>query len=220
MDPEIPTPTSPNPQASSAAATPPPAAPGDAAGAQSADWEKRYQGMRQVLTARDAKIQELEAQGQSSATLIDQLQSQLNAAKAEYDAKALGLSQQLTTLTGERDTALQTNGSLNAYKVKMEALKDFPALLPLADSIPDIPDPAVMKQHLELMAKGVDQIANQRAQQLTAGMVPGPTAPAQTSQYAFTKIDDWQVALNNAAGTDEFVKIATAFKVWAGKQQP
>jgi hypothetical protein len=186
---------------------------------ETVNWENRYKGVMTVLNQRNAEIERLKAEAQTTVGSVETLNGRINTLQAEYDAKVAALTEQLQTLTGERDNALKDKTVLDAYKVKMEALKGHPDLLPLADTIPDIPDPEVMKQHLDMLAKGVSAITTQKAQQLTAGMTPGATTPnTNQQQYAYSTLADWQQALNGAAGTDEFTKLASAFKQWEGKQ--
>jgi hypothetical protein len=186
---------------------------------QSIDWKARFDGANRVLALRDKKIADMEAQLAASGQSVEDLQGQLNSQTVALQAKVDALTEQIKTVTGERDEALSTNSALSAYQVKMEALKEFPELLPLADTIPDIPDAETMKQHLQMLAKGVNDITSQKAKQLTAGMTPGAQTPANgQQQYAYSTLDDWQVALNTAAGGDEFAKLSGAFKQWMSKQ--
>jgi len=182
------------------------------------DWEGRYKGVMQVLSARDKKIQELEASFNQSAASVEELTRQLQTATADGDARVQALTEQLQTLTGERDEAAKELATARADLVKYEALKEYPDLLPLADSIPAIPDPEVMKKHLETMAKGIEAITSKKAETLTAGMTPGATAPAQQAEYAYSTLEEWQAALNSAAGEGEFHKIGAAFRKWADRQ--
>jgi uncharacterized small protein (DUF1192 family) len=211
----------PNVENQQAGSADPGQAPGaDASGqSETVNWENRYKGVMAVLNQRNAEIERLKAEGLTSGTAIETLNTRIGTLQAEMDSKVAALTEQLKTITGERDQALTNNTGLNAYKVKMEALKEFPDLLPLASTIPDIPDAEMMKQHLQLLAKGVGDITSQKAKQLTAGMTPGAQTPASgQQQFAYSTLDDWQKALNGAAGGDEFSKLSGAFKQWLGKQ--
>lgn len=182
------------------------------------NWEARYKGVVALLNQRNTEIEKLRAEAAASATSVEDLTRQTEALRAEYDTKIAALTEQIGAVMGERDHALKTQEELTAYKVKMEALKQFPDLLPLADTIPDIPDANVMAQHLELLNKGVAEITTQKAETLTAGMTPGATTPAQQPKYAYSTLDDWQAAMNKAAGSDQFAEVAAAFRKWEGQQ--
>ena len=211
--------TDPQPvQAASPEGTSPPSGTESAGQSAVVDWEGRYKGVMQVLSARDKKIQDLEAQVNQSAASVEELTRQLQTATADGDARVQALTEQLQTLTGERDEAAKELATARADLVKYEALKEYPDLLPLADSIPAIPDPEVMKKHLETMAKGIEAITSKKAETLTAGMTPGATAPAQQAEYAYSTLEEWQAALNSAAGEGEFHKIGAAFRKWADRQ--
>jgi DNA repair exonuclease SbcCD ATPase subunit len=184
----------------------------------SVDWEARYKGVMTVLNQKQAELDQAKADAGTAAATVEQLQRDTEALRAEYDTKIAALGEQLSTLTGERDGALKTQEELTAYKTKMEALKGYPDLLPLADTIPDIPDAEVMAQHLELLQKGVAEITTKKAETLTAGMTPGATTPAQQPKYAYSTLDDWQAAMNKAAGSDQSAEVAAAFKKWEGQQ--
>ena len=211
-----------NPQqvdaASPEAETSPPTGTESAGQSPVVDWEGRYKGVMQVLSARDKKIQELEASFNQSAASVEELTRQLQTASADGDARVQALTEQLQTLTGERDEVAKELATARADLVKYEALKEYPDLLPLADTIPAIPDPEVMKKHLETMAKGIGEITNAKAKQLTAGMTPGATTPANQPTYAYTSLAEWQTALNKAAGSDEWQEVAAAFRQWESKQ--
>jgi len=172
----------------------------------------------QVLSARDKRIQELEAEFNQSAASVEELTRQLQAATAEGDARVQALGEQLQSLTGERDGAAKELEAARADLVKFNALKEFPDLLPLADTIPAIPDPEVMKKHLETMAQGIEAITSQKAQVLTAGMTPGSTTPAHQTKYAYSTLEEWQDALNKAAGSEAFLEIGAAFRKWEAGQ--
>ena len=137
---------------------------------------------------------------------VEELNRQLNAGQAEGDARVTALTEQVTSLTGERDTASTELATAQAELHKFRALQDFPELLPLADSIPNLPDAEMMKKHLETMKKGVELITTAKAEQLTAGMTPGPTTPANQVEYAYSNLSEWQAALNGAAGTAELIE--------------
>ncbi len=201
-------------------ATPPASAPDSGAPGQSPtpDWEGRYNGAMRVLSQRDKQIEDLQAKLDAASGSVGDLTQQLETAQAGAAAKEQSLGEQLVTLTTERDTAQKELTTARAELLKFNALKEHPELLPLADAIPALPDEQAMADYLKMMADGVTEIATQKAQQLTAGMTPGPSAPANQAAYNFASLGEWQTALNQAAGTDEFGKVAQAFRQWEAKQ--
>jgi len=60
-------------------------------------------------------------------------------------------------------------------------------------------------------------VATQKAERLTAGMVPGPTAPAKES-HAYSTQKEWDAALMKAAGSGEWDKVSADYERWLGKQ--
>jgi seryl-tRNA synthetase len=171
-----------------------------------------------VLTQRDKHIRELQEKLDAASASVGELTTQVETVTGNAAAKEQSLGEQLTALTTERDEAQKQLTVAQADLLKFQALKDHPELLPLADAIPALPDEEAMKEYLQMMAKGVTDIATQKAQQLTAGMTPGPTAPDNQPTYACASLDEWQIALNNAAGEPEFAEIAAAFRQWEAKQ--
>ena len=204
-----------NPAGSTPASTPDSGAPGQS---PTTDWEGRYNGAMRVLSQRDKQIEDLQAQLDAASGSVGDLTQQLETAQAGAAAKEQSLAEQLTTVTPERDEANQELTTARAELLKFNALKEHPELLPLADAIPALPDEQAMADYLKMMADGVTEIATQKAEQLTAGMTPGPVAPANQPAYNFASLGEWQTALNQAAGTDEFAKIAQAFRQWEAKQ--
>ena len=185
---------------------------------QDGNWETRYNGAMRVLRERDKAIQDLQAKFDEASASIGELNRQLESLHGSSAAKEQSLGEQLTALTTERDEAQKQLTVAQADLLKFNALKDYPDLLPLADAIPALPDEEAMKEYLHMMAKGVTDLATQKAQQLTAGMTPGPTAPNNQPQYAYASLDDWQIALNKAAGEPEFPEVSAAFRQWMHKQ--
>ena len=182
------------------------------------NWETRYNGAMRVLTQRDKHIRELQEKLDAASASVGELTTQVETVTGNAAAKEQSLGEQLTALTTERDEAQKQLTVAQADLLKFQALKEYPELLPLADAIPALPDEEAMKEYLQMMAKGVTDIATQKAQQLTAGMTPGPTAPDNQPQYAYASLDEWQIALNKAAGEPEFAEIAAAFRQWEAKQ--
>ena len=200
------------------AATAPASTPEPTPGQSQPDWEGRYNGAMRVLSQRDKQIQELQEQIDAASGSVGELTTQLETTQAGAAAKEQSLGEQLTTLQTERDEANKELTTARAELLKFYALKEHPDLLPLADAIPALPEEEAMAEYLKMMADGVTEIATQKAQQLTAGMTPGATAPNDQPQYNFATLADWQTALNAAAGSDEFAKIAAAFRAWEAKQ--
>ena len=202
-------------QAGGAAVTP---APAPAAGApgQSADQllEARLSGLNRLVNQQAAQIKDLETQLGGANTTASTFEKQLGDSQAALGAKITGLTDQVTQLT-QAKTALEQAAATDKAKLsKYEALKKYPALLPIADTIPDIPDAATMEQHLKLLSEGVDRIAQDKASKLTMGLTPGPTTPAATTQYAYSSQAEWDNALMSAAGTDQMEKIGAAYEAW------
>lgn len=198
--------------------TAPVSSPGTSPEQSTENWETRYNGAMRVLRERDKAIQDLQAKFDEASASIGELNRQLESLQGNSAAKEQSLGEQLTALTTERDEAQKQLTVAQADLLKFNALKDYPDLLPLADAIPALPDQEAMKEYLHMMAKGVTDIATQKAQQLTAGMTPGPTAPNNQPQYAYASLDDWQIALNKAAGEPEFPEVSAAFRQWMHKQ--
>jgi hypothetical protein len=177
------------------------------------NWEARYNGAMRVLSARDQQLKDLQGKADASAATVQTLQAQLETLQAESAAKVNGLTTQLQTVTGEKDTLAKTATATQAQLAKYQALKEFPDLLPIADQIPDIPDAATLKEHLKLLQQGVDKVATAKAERLTAGMVPGPTTPAKET-FAYSTQAEWDSAMFKAAGTDQMEKVAAAYERW------
>ena len=55
---------------------------------------------------------------------------------------------------------------------------------------------------------------SQKAETLTAGMTPGATTPAHQVKNAYSTLEEWQAALNKAAGEENFAEVAAAFRKW------
>jgi hypothetical protein len=188
-------------------------------GQEELTWMQRYQGMTKVLAERDKEVSGLKQEKETLAATLKQVQDQATAAQAALDAEKLNLTQQIEALTGDKKTADQQLAEFNAYKVKMEALKAFPDLLPVADTIPSLTDPALMKQHLETLQQGVDAIAAQKAQRMTAGLTPGPASSSSPApKYAYTDAASWAAALKQAAGKPEFAELDKAYMAWFSSQ--
>jgi chromosome segregation ATPase len=188
--------------------------PGQSPDPQVVDWEGRYKGAMRVLNQKTQELTSLQEQLTGANNTVQSLQTQLQNGQAQWDATRQGLEQQVATITGERDQAQQTATELQAYQVKMQALAEFPELFPLADSIPNMDNPETMKEYLTGLQKNVDQVAEQKAQRLTAGLTPGATNPAQQTGYKYTTQEEWQNAMNQAAGGEEFQKISDAYLQW------
>ncbi len=216
MPPEVPS-NDQGQQAGGAGGSPTPA-PGAAAGqTEAGNWEARYNGAMRVLSARDQQLKDLQGKADASAATVQTLTDQLTAAQAELTARVNGLTAQLQTVTGEKDAAAKAAQTAQVQLLKYQALKAYPDLLPIADQIPDIPDANTMQEYLKMLQDGVDKVATQKAERLTAGMVPGPTAPAK-DQHAYSTQKEWDAALMKAAGTDDWEKVSAAYERWVNRQ--
>ncbi len=206
-------------QAGGAAVTP---APAPAAGTpgQSADQllEARLSGLNRLVNQQAARIADLETQLGGANTTATTFQQQLGDTQAALNAKITGLTDQLTQATQAKTALEQAAAADKAKLLKYEALKKYPDLLPIADTIPDIPDAATMEQHLKLLSAGVDQLAKTRAEKLTMGLTPGPTTPAATTQHAYSTQAEWDAALMRSAGAD-LEKVGAAYEVWLKSKQ-
>jgi len=194
----------------------PPASP-PAPSPPTTDWEGKYKGMITVLATKDKDLDKLKGEVGTLSDNLKELQDTTTAAQATADAAKVNADQQIAELTGkitEGDTKLETAA---AYRVKMEALKEYPDLIGLADTIPNITDEETMKSHLETLSKQVDLVAEQKAERKAAGFTPGPTTPTQGA-YPFDSFETWGEALKKAAGTKEFAKIDDAFGSWMHAQ--
>lgn len=199
-----------------APASPPvetPSAPGD----EELTYRMRYDGAMRILNQRDKRIRELEDELNTTRTMADELQKKLEDLGAGAAAKEHSLGEQLSTATGELNTTKQQLEAATSELIKFSALKNHPDLLPLADTIPALPDKETMEEYLKLMSQGVTEIATAKAKQLTAGVTPGPTAPSQP-KYNYSTLDEWQTALTEAAGADHFKEMGVAFQRWANSQ--
>lgn len=188
-------------------------APGDVT-----NWEERYKGASRVIAERDKQLQALKAQLDELQGQVGSTANQLQTITAEKDAHALTLQEQLDALTQEKTTLTAGLNDAQAKVMKFEALKSHPELLPLADAIPNLTDPEALSGYIQMIADGVTQIADQKVKQLTAGITPGAIAPNDQQNYGYTNLDEWQAALNRAAGTDEFTKLAKSFREWDSRQ--
>jgi hypothetical protein len=181
------------------------------------NWEARYNGAMRVLSLRDQQLKDLQGKADTAAASLQTLQDQLTTAQAELTAKVNGLTTQLQTVTGEKDTLAKTAQATQVQLAKYQALAEFPDLLPIAQQIPDIPDAATLKDYLTGLQKGIDDVATKKAERLTAGMVPGPTAPAK-EQHAYSTQQEWDAALMKAAGSGDWDKVSAAYERWLSKQ--
>ncbi len=189
-----------------------------APGAADSNWEERYKGAMRVVSERDKQVAALQQSVGSSSTQVGDLTAQLEALRAQQTQLEATHATALEGLTGERDAAQTALDTAQAEVMKFQALKEHPELLPLADAIPALTDEQALTDYIEMMAKGVTDIATQKAQTLVAGMTPGAIAPDQQNPYRYQNLDEWQTALNQAAGTEDFTKIAAAFRQWEGSQ--
>jgi hypothetical protein len=171
-----------------------------------------------VVSERDKQVAALQQSVGSSSTQVGDLTAQLEALRAQQTQLEATHATALEGLTGERDAAQTALDTAQAEVMKFQALKEHPELLPLADAIPALTDEQALTDYIEMMAKGVTDIATQKAQTLVAGMTPGAIAPDQQNPYRYQNLDEWQTALNQAAGTEDFTKIAAAFRQWEGSQ--
>jgi hypothetical protein len=181
------------------------------------DWEGRYKGAMRVLNQKTQELNGLQEQLTGANDTVQSLQQQVQNSQATWDASRQTLEQQVATLTGERDQGAQQLKELQAYQVKMQALAEYPDLFPLADTIPNIEDPDTMKSHLDALSKSVDQVAQQKAERLTAGLTPGNTAPNAQPKYSYSTPDEWQTAMNNAAGSEKFQELSDAYLRWVSQ---
>lgn len=192
---------------------------GVAAESQGPDWKARYIGMTKVLSERDKVIADLSAQLEQLNHQIAERDAAVTQTKTEFETQRAKWEESLNALRQEHENAQKQLSELSAYRLKMDTLKEFPDLLPLADTIPAMETADQMKQYLETLQKTLDSVAQEKAQRLTAGMVPGP-ASARTSPttYPYATIDAWSKALTEAAGTPEYAQIANAYKGWLKTQ--
>jgi len=181
------------------------------------DWEGKYKGMITVLANKDKDLGKLKGEVGTLTDNLKELQDNTTAAQAVADAAKVNADQQIAEVTGKLTVADQKLEEAAAYRVKMEALKEYPDLIGLADSIPNITDEETMKSHLETLARQVDLVAEQKAERKTAGLTPGPTT-LTTGAYPFETHEAWGEALKKAAGTDEYAKMDDAFGVWMHAQ--
>jgi chromosome segregation ATPase len=183
------------------------------------DWESRFKGLSRVLGQRDADLAMAKGQVATFEQTIKELNSQLSAAKGTYDANALRTQEEVKTWEqklAEKDKSL---ADLAAYRTKMEALKKFPDLLSLADTIPTMPDEATMTSHLEALQRVMDSAAEEKAKRLTAGMTPGPvTVIGHAPQgIGFTTVEQWTAALQEAQIANDWTRygeLDKAFQRW------
>jgi hypothetical protein len=182
------------------------------------NWEARYNGAMRVLSLRDQQLKDLQGKFDASSASLQTLQEQMTAAQADLTAKVNGLAEQVKAITGERDTAKQEAQTAQVQLAKYQALKDYPDLLPIAEQIPDIPDAASLKDYLKMLQDGVDKVATQKAERLTAGMVPGPGSAPAKEQYAYSTQAEWEAALFKASGTDKLEEVSAAYERWVSKR--
>jgi len=177
------------------------------------DWEAKYKGMVNVLATKDKKLSELEGEVGTLAGTVKKLRDDAIAIQAAADATKLNLEQQIATAADQMAAKDQELSTAAVYRVKMDALKEFPDLIGLADTIPNLTDPDTMKSHLETLSKHLDSLAEEKATRKAAGFTPGPTTPVQGA-YPYNSYKAWGEALKAAAGTDEFAKLDNAFAQW------
>ena len=183
------------------------------------NWKERYIGMTKVLSERDKQIAALQEQLESLSKALKEKDDLANQERAKWDATRLQWEEQLKQLQSAHEQAQAQLGQLSAYQRKMEALKNFPDLLPLAEAIPAMDDEESMRRYLETLQKTLDDAAAQKAQKLTAGMVPPPTTARTSPQvYPYATHEAWHQALMKAAGTPEFAELSSAYKRWAETQ--
>jgi DNA repair exonuclease SbcCD ATPase subunit len=172
------------------------------------DWKERYQGMTRVLTQRDKEVADAKSQLDTLSVTVKQLQDQLNGRSAELDVAKNGFQEQIKGKTTELEQAQKQLADLQAYKVKMDALKRFPDLLPVADTIPSLTSPDLMEQHLKTLQDGVDAIVARKAQQLSVGITPGPVSPVPVVPK---DIGQLKKAMDAAVGTKDHAAASQAY---------
>jgi hypothetical protein len=170
-----------------------------------------------TLSERDKALRKLEAELAQANQQIGELNTTTGAQAADFQTQIATLGEQVTALTGERDQAQEALTAAQADLTKFDALTEFPELLPMAGSIPSLPDKETMVEHLKMIKAGVDQVAEDLAARKVAGMTPGATSPANGAA-AYTTQDQWMEALDKAGGTEEFEKLAGEYLAW--QQQP
>lgn len=183
------------------------------------NWEERYKGASRVIAERDKQMATLEAQIKELQGQVGSTSTQLQTAQAEGDARAVTLQEQLDALTQEKTTLTASLGEAQAKLMKFEALKTHPELLPLADAIPNLTDQEALDNYIQMVADGVMKIADEKAQQLTAGITPGAIAPNDQTRLSYNSLEEWQAALNAAAGSDNFTEVAQQFRAWEARQE-
>jgi hypothetical protein len=96
---------------------------------------------------------------------------------------------------------------LLALKQKIDIAKELgrPDLVEVADAIPSIEDPAILKEIMAGMAKWSDGLVQAREKQLLSGVTP-PVAAVQTVTTVLPPIEDetaWRAYVNGAADPKE-----------------
>jgi hypothetical protein len=213
--------TAPNPQSVAAPSEQTPAKSGEGQPPEGLIPQAKYDGAMRTLAQRDQAIRDFEAQVQDLTGKLKESETSTGALQADFQTQIAGLGEQVTTLTGERDTAVTSLTAAQADLVKFNALREFPDLLSMADQIPSLPDAEVMKEHLTMLQKGVHSVAEELAQKKTAGMTPGATVPATGGKpaYGYADTQAWLTAMDEALadpvnGSAEFKKLEEAFFKW------
>jgi hypothetical protein len=173
--------------------------------------------MTRVLSDRDKTIADLAAQKEALSKAIEEAQTTSGKDKAAWDALRLQMEEKAAGLTNELNGLKTRTTELEAYQRKMEALKSYPDLLWMADTIPSIDDPDALKRHLDTLQRSFMAAATEKAKTLTQGAVPGPVTPG-VPQFAYTTMEQWDKAMRDVAGTPEAGKVREAFRKWVETQ--
>jgi len=187
-------------------------------------WQKeaennmqRYQGASKIISARDKEITDLKVQLEQVNQVTGEYEGRLTVLGVEHDAKVNTLTESLTSTQQSLSELEAKYNNASAELAKFNALKKYPDLLPLADTIPAVSDSEQMERIVQQYAEGLKEIVNQKTQQMVAlaGIPPQPSI----AQHKYSSQAEWENALKNAAGTDKFDDISDQFREWWGASQ-
>lgn len=191
--------------------------------------QARYDGAMRTLSQRDNDLKKVKADLEALQAKLKESQTTLGAKEADLGTQIAQLTKTVEALTGEKGTLEKDLSGAKSLLTKYEALKAFPELLPMADSIPALSDPAAMEAHLKVVKAGVDQVAQDLAKKMTAGLTPGTNTPPAggqpgAKQFAFSTVNDWMKAMDEALADtkdpSKFATLETQYLAWLAAGGP
>jgi hypothetical protein len=173
----------------------------------SEDWEARYKGTSTVINRLNAETAEWKTKYEQALADAEQLRSQVNLKDVEKTVAVGERDKQLSELVKAKTELESEITSLRALKRKLDIAKELgrPDLVEVADSIPSIEDPTVLKEIMSGMLKWSDGQVQARERQLLSGVTP-PVSSVPPVTQTLPPIEDeaaWRAYVNSTGDPKE-----------------